>query len=67
MMQARGSSEGVVDLISDSGNDNDNEASLSKYQWLLLELDQVSAYDDDSDLAFHGCHDLILSTDANLF
>jgi hypothetical protein len=38
MMQARGSSEGVVDLISDSGNDNDNEASLSKYQWFLLVL-----------------------------
>jgi hypothetical protein len=78
MKRGRGSSEeGVEDLISDSGNNHDdNEASFSEshylftcfiagaqasLSWSFIKL--ISAYDD----VFHACHDLIPSFEENQF
>jgi hypothetical protein len=75
--RGRGSSEGVEDLISDSGNDHDdNEASFSEsYCPFTSSIDGAQAnlslsliklfcaYDD----VFHACHELIPSSEAKQF
>jgi hypothetical protein len=78
MKRGRGSGkEGVEDLISDSGNDNnDDEVSFSESHCLftcsiggalaslsLSFIELFSAYDD----VFHACRDLIPSSEVNQF